>query len=280
MISQHEINSIAQNVGIPGFMVHAIASYNKSFQADSITSLCISRKYSELLIIFDHDENKACFWSKTDVPLEQFKDEQIRITEDEISKLQKITKEKPEVLRWYFKDIPTGKGEVYIKYCLFARKETLLELGFSLEDAAKLADKPGPMDEKILKNLHPSQSSVDKLVADIKAIQYPKGFCDFFLRLIGVFQRPDSVQVITRDENYYQGLNRSLVYFWDDIALLYEKSAVCATRLAILFQVDQTENDMKEREYMRSVLDVCHSRKDTDWEHINKYLTAHGDLQE
>jgi len=272
-------------------VVKDIASSCTSCKVDSIANICKSRKYNKLCIIFNHNENKASFWADSVVPLEQFGDEKISITEGEILSLRERTDERPEVLQEYFEDIPKGYLELYIQYCLFVRKEKLLELGFLEENAKKLCEERGPIEKKILENFdllekdtrirkqqEQAQSSVDKLVADIEAIEYPHGFSDFVRTLIDAFQRQDSVQDMTKDENHYKGLNRSLVYFWDDIVLLHEKSTVCATRLARLFQIGKTEFDMKEREYMRSVLDVCRRRTTTDWEHINKYLKSRQDV--
>lgn len=118
---------------------------------------------------------------------------------------------------------------------------------------------------------------VDKLVRDIQAIKCPDDFDDFVRILIDVLSKRHPVGAITKDHDHYKSLNRSQVYFWDDIVLLQQKSFVCVTRLAQLFRVNETEFDTDKLKYMRKVLDVCHQETTTDWEHINAYLTPKQD---
>lgn len=172
------------------------------------------------------------------------------------------------------------------------RQHALITFGFSKEMAEKLCTHSESIEDIYVNNLHLLQThiteqqehssvqtcrEVDKLVQDIQAIQCPDHFDDFVRVLIDVFSKRDSVAAMTKVHNDYKNSSRSQVYFWDDIVLLHQKSSVCASRLAKLFKVGRTEFDTDRLMYMRTVLDVCHQRTTTDWEHINAYLTPRQD---
>lgn len=283
-LTPDEIGEIAGNLKISDTIVSRIANKHPRWSANLIYGQCIDYRGDELEKLFPGDVTKVSFWKGKGIPLDLFKGQSRETTDDELVEIENVTGDDKDSIADNLQGIPSGFVAEKIKYMQLLKFLQLVhELDISEDEARRMSETKGKLHEivddyfKVAEskgplNHEPLQQEISELVREIQCIPNQENSGDFATKLVTAFTKQENTDALTREYSRYADLNRTKVYFWDDIQLIENKCAIYARRLAILFQICEEKWDVKMLTYIRAVLDVCHRRTEEEWSEINKYL--------